>query len=151
MTVEEDKSPSAGAGQSNRTGPLAFSSSPFGKLIGVLIVAAGVIGAVYFASSIKTATEGTASSGEVAEVVPADSTGENSSAPTDSIIHPDALPGFETKGLTDKQRLWLYHKASLEECSCGCGMNVAQCRVEDPTCPVSPGRARELVEEAAQI
>jgi hypothetical protein len=36
----------------------------------------------------------------------------------------------------------------LEECGCGCGWNVAECRINDPNCPKSPGRAIEMVAEA---
>ena len=58
------------------------------------------------------------------------------------------LPGFETAGLTKNQLRWLYHRARLEQCGCGCGWNVAECRINDPNCPKSPGRAVELVAEA---
>jgi len=58
------------------------------------------------------------------------------------------LPGFDTVGLTPGQMRWLYHKARLEQCSCGCGWNVAECRINDPNCPKSPGRAKEMVAEA---
>ena len=151
MTLEEEKTLTTGAGQSDRTGPLAFSVSPFGKLIGVLILAAGVIGAVYFVSSIQKEPVENAPTAEMTVTSPTDSTLNANAAPTDSIIGPEDLQGFDTEELTNKQRLWLYHKAYLEECSCGCGMNVAQCRVEDPTCPVSPGRSVELVKEASKI
>jgi hypothetical protein len=60
------------------------------------------------------------------------------------------LPGFDTEGLTPGQMRWLYHHARLEQCSCGCGWNVAECRINDPNCPKSPGRAKELVAEAKQ-
>ena len=58
------------------------------------------------------------------------------------------LPGFDTEGLTPRQLRWLYHKARLEECGCGCGWKVAECRINDPNCPKSPGRAVEMVAEA---
>jgi hypothetical protein len=58
------------------------------------------------------------------------------------------LPGFDTQGLTPGQLNWLYHKAHLEQCGCGCGWNVAECRINDPNCPKSPGRAKEMVAEA---
>lgn len=71
-----------------------------------------------------------------------------------TISKPDAqitaadLPGFDTEGLTPGQLNWLYHKANLEECGCGCGWKVAECRINDPNCPKSPGRAKEMVAEA---
>jgi hypothetical protein len=59
-----------------------------------------------------------------------------------------ALPGFDCDGLTPGQIRWLYHRAHLEQCSCGCGWNVAECRINDPNCPKSPGRSKEMVAEA---
>jgi len=109
----------------------------------VLVTAAGIIGGVYFVSRIKPTDPAPAISSQTNET--------QATAPADSVIGPDALPGFETGQLTDRQRLWLFHKANLEQCSCDCGMTVAQCRLEDPNCPVSPDRAREMVEEAAKI
>jgi hypothetical protein len=58
------------------------------------------------------------------------------------------LPGFDCDGLTPGQIRWLYHKAHLEQCSCGCGWSVADCRINDPNCPKSPGRSKEMVAEA---
>jgi hypothetical protein len=112
----------------------------------VLVVAAVLFGAAYFLGGLEPVPRETT---EVADV-PAFPSGEPppETAPADTVIDPEDLPGFETAHLTNGQRLWLYHRAHLEECGCGCGMTVAQCRVEDPTCPESPGRARELVREA---
>jgi hypothetical protein len=111
----------------------------------VLVAAAGIIGGVYFVSGIEPA----GTEPEPANTSQSDET--QVAAAADSVISRDDLPGFDTGQLTDRQRLWLYHKANLEQCSCDCGMTVAQCRVEDPTCPVSPGRAAEMVEEALKI
>ena len=68
--------------------------------------------------------------------------------PTTAKITAADLPGFDTEGLTPGQLNWLYHKAHLEQCSCGCGWNVAECRINDPNCPKSPGRSKEMVAEA---
>lgn len=115
----------------------------------VVFVAMAVTGGgAYFVHQLRSGTRPPAGAAALEPAPPADSAAN--AAPLDSIIRPADLPGFETEGLSDGQRLWLYHQAHLEQCSCGCGMNVAQCRVEDLTCPVSPGRARELVAEAAR-
>jgi len=58
------------------------------------------------------------------------------------------LPGFDTEGLSPGQLRWLYHKSHLEQCGCGCGWNVAECRINDPNCPKSPTRAKQMVAEA---
>ena len=146
--MESNSSPPAGRSDGN--GPLSASASMIGRLVIVLVISVGVIGGVYFYSRLSPVKEGTRVQESAPSIAQDDSGNAVSSAPTDSIIGPDDLPGFETEHLSNTQRLWLYHQASLEECSCGCGMNVAQCRIEDPTCPVSPGRAEELVKEAEQ-
>jgi hypothetical protein len=33
---------------------------------------------------------------------------------------------------------------NTEHCSCGCGLTVAQCRIQDPTCDVSLPQARKI-------
>ena len=38
-------------------------------------------------------------------------------------------------------------RMNVEPCSCGCGLTVAQCRIEDPTCDVSLPQARQIAEE----
>jgi hypothetical protein len=110
---------------------------------------AAVAAGAWFARSLQAPQEPAAPDTAHVHAAPHDSAGAPFAA-TDSVVAAADLPGFDTAGLTDAQRLWLYHQAHLEKCGCGCGMNVAQCRVEDPTCPESPGRARELVEEAKQ-
>lgn len=112
-----------------------------------LVAAALLSGTAYFLGGLER-VEPEATEESEAAAVSADSA--HFPAPVDSIITPEDLPGFETAQLTNRQRLWLYHRAHAEECGCGCGMTVAQCRVEDPTCPKSPGRAKELVREAEQ-
>ena len=144
MTVEKDPSPSGSSG-AEPSGRLAVLGSPAARLAWVLVAAAGIIGGVYFLSGLEPSGEDP----DLAATSQPEKT--QAAAPADSVISPDDLPGFDTEYLTDRQRLWLYHRANLERCSCDCGMTVAQCRIEDPTCPVSPGRAREMVEEAAEI
>jgi hypothetical protein len=68
--------------------------------------------------------------------------------PANAQITAADLPGFDCDGLTPGQIRWLYHKAHLEQCSCGCGWNVAECRINDPNCPKSPQRSKEMVAEA---
>ena len=36
-------------------------------------------------------------------------------------------------------------KLNDEGCTCGCNLTVARCRVDDPSCPISLPRAKEIV------
>ena len=57
------------------------------------------------------------------------------------------LPGVNTTKLTPEQRLVALHKFNAEECSCGCKLTLAQCRINDPACSLSKDRAAAIVAE----
>lgn len=55
-------------------------------------------------------------------------------------------PPFPT--LPRDQKLRVLARMNTEECSCGCKLSVAACRMNDPTCKVSAERTREMVAAA---
>lgn len=57
------------------------------------------------------------------------------------------LPGVNTTKLTPEQRLVALHKFNAEECTCGCKLTLAQCRINDPACGLSKDRAATIIEE----
>jgi len=57
------------------------------------------------------------------------------------------LPGVNTTKLTPEQRLVALHKFNAEECTCGCKLTLAQCRINDPACGLSKDRAAAIVAE----
>jgi thiol-disulfide isomerase/thioredoxin len=56
-----------------------------------------------------------------------------------------SIPGIDLSKLTKEQRVAAIEKLNDEPCTCGCNQTVARCRVDDPTCPVSLPRAKELI------
>jgi protein-disulfide isomerase len=56
------------------------------------------------------------------------------------------LDGVDLSGLTDEQTQLALKVLNDTDCTCGCGMRVAQCRVEDQNCPRSPILARAIVD-----
>jgi len=60
------------------------------------------------------------------------------------------LPGVSFDGLTDAQKKVALHRLNAENCTCGCKLTLAECRINDSTCPVSLKIAAEVVKEAAQ-
>lgn len=56
------------------------------------------------------------------------------------------LPGVDLKGLTDAQRKEALKRMNSEGCTCGCQMTVAQCRLLDPSCPISKGMAGKIIQ-----
>ena len=58
----------------------------------------------------------------------------------------DALPAVDFTGLTSAQKATALKILREHDCSCGCGMKMAQCRVQDPSCSYSRGLASVVVE-----
>ena len=52
--------------------------------------------------------------------------------------------------LSSAQRAEALKMLREEGCPCGCGMKLAQCLVDDPTCPVSPRLGKHVAELAAR-
>jgi hypothetical protein len=44
-------------------------------------------------------------------------------------------------------RAKVLEQLNSEHCSCGCGLTLAQCRIDDPTCSVSLPLAQALVKK----
>jgi thiol-disulfide isomerase/thioredoxin len=59
------------------------------------------------------------------------------------------IPGIDLSGLTPDARAKVLAALNSEHCTCGCGLTLAQCRVDDPTCDVSLPIARDLVKKIA--
>jgi thiol-disulfide isomerase/thioredoxin len=60
------------------------------------------------------------------------------------------IPGIDLKKLSRDQRIAAIQKLNDEGCTCGCNLTVARCRVDDPSCPVSLPRAKEIVAAIAK-
>lgn len=58
------------------------------------------------------------------------------------------LPGVDFKGLTAEQKKVALRRMNAENCTCGCGLTVSQCRVNDSECPTSKGIAAQIVKDA---
>jgi protein-disulfide isomerase len=57
----------------------------------------------------------------------------------------DTLPGVDMNGLTNAQKASALKLIRGRDCSCGCSMKVAQCRIADPSCSFSTGLAQVIV------
>jgi thiol-disulfide isomerase/thioredoxin len=60
------------------------------------------------------------------------------------------IPGIDLKKMSKDQRIAAIQKLNDEGCTCGCNLTVARCRVDDPSCPVSLPRAKEIVAAIAK-
>jgi len=59
------------------------------------------------------------------------------------------LREVDLSSLTGERRDQALKALNTEHCTCGCGLTLAQCRVDDPTCDVSLPIARDLVKKIA--
>lgn len=57
------------------------------------------------------------------------------------------LPGVDFKGLTPDQKQEALKRLNTQECNCGCTLTLAQCRINDTTCPVSKDLAAKVVKD----
>ena len=55
------------------------------------------------------------------------------------------IPGLDLTSLTPAQRTTALKRLNEEKCGCGCGLTIAQCRINDSTCAVSPPLAEKIV------
>lgn len=57
------------------------------------------------------------------------------------------IPGLDLAALTADQKTTALKRLNTEQCGCGCNLTIAQCRINDSTCAVSPGLAEKIVAE----
>jgi thiol-disulfide isomerase/thioredoxin len=59
------------------------------------------------------------------------------------------LPDVDFSGLTPEQKKVALRRLNSESCDCGCRLTLAQCRINDTSCPVSQKLAAKVVKEVA--
>ena len=59
------------------------------------------------------------------------------------------IPGVDLAKLSPEARAKVLEQLNSEHCTCGCGLTLAQCRIDDPSCNVSLPIAQELVKRVA--
>ena len=60
-----------------------------------------------------------------------------------------SIPGVDLARLTPAKRTEAIKALNADDCTCGCGLTVAECRINDPTCSVSLPTAQKMVEKIA--
>jgi thiol-disulfide isomerase/thioredoxin len=59
------------------------------------------------------------------------------------------IPGIDLSALPGERRAEALQALNSEHCTCGCGLTLAQCRLDDPDCSVSLPLAQALVKKIA--
>jgi thiol-disulfide isomerase/thioredoxin len=57
------------------------------------------------------------------------------------------VPGLKLDALGSEKKTAALKRLNTELCGCGCGLTVAQCRINDPSCAVSLPTAEKIVKE----
>jgi hypothetical protein len=57
------------------------------------------------------------------------------------------LPGVDFSKLTAAQKTAALRQMNAKSCDCGCGLTLAQCRINDSACRVSLALAAEVVQK----
>jgi thiol-disulfide isomerase/thioredoxin len=57
------------------------------------------------------------------------------------------IPGLGLDQLSAQQKTAALKRLNTEQCTCGCGLTVAQCRINDPSCETSLPIAKKIVED----
>jgi len=59
------------------------------------------------------------------------------------------LPGVSFAGLTPEQKKAALRELNSKSCNCGCQLTLAECRINDTSCPISTGLATKIVRNIA--
>ncbi len=60
------------------------------------------------------------------------------------------IPGLDLTALTAEQRQEVLRRLNTENCTCGCGLTLATCRINDSACVVSRPLADQVVKEVSR-
>jgi hypothetical protein len=58
------------------------------------------------------------------------------------------IPGIDLDRLTPEARTAVLTKLNAESCTCGCGLTLAACRINDPSCSISLPLAQKIAAAA---
>jgi len=72
---------------------------------------------------------------------------DNKDAVLKSNARATEIPGVDLAALTPEQKTAALNRLNDEPCDCGCGLTIAQCRINDSTCAVSPKLAEKILAE----
>jgi thiol-disulfide isomerase/thioredoxin len=68
----------------------------------------------------------------------------------DNVAEVASIPGVDLSGLPADKRGAALEKMNTDACACGCGLTVARCRIDDPSCGVSLPMAKQIVASFAK-
>ena len=104
----------------------------------------------------RTELETLALSGTAPDIVVTDAEDEDKTrmeeakARVQNAAQANKIPGVDLAALSPGARAKVLQQLNSEHCTCGCGLTLAQCRIDDPTCSVSLPLAQALAKKIAE-
>ena len=74
---------------------------------------------------------------------------DSNSLSDERIAEIKSVPGVNLEKVSSERRPDVLRALNKESCTCGCGLTVAKCRVDDPSCPVSLPLAQAMADKYA--
>ena len=74
---------------------------------------------------------------------------DSNSLSEERIAEIKSVPGVNLEKVSSERRPDVLRALNKESCTCGCGLTIAKCRVDDPSCPVSLPLAQAMADKYA--
>ena len=75
---------------------------------------------------------------------------ENNTTRLVNAAHATSIPGLDLSELTPDQKERVLQRLNEDGCPCGCSLTLAQCRINDSSCGISPPLAERVVREIVE-
>lgn len=68
----------------------------------------------------------------------------------ENAAHATTIPGLDLSSLSPEQKRTALQRLNAESCTCGCGLTLAQCRINDASCAFSLPLAKQAVDDVVR-
>jgi thiol-disulfide isomerase/thioredoxin len=120
--------------------PTSFVVDPQGRIVQTHV---GLISPAVFEQEVRHLTS-------LPTTVTVDLIDENETTRLANAAHATEIPGLDLSELTPSQKEQVLQRLNEDGCPCGCSLTLAQCRINDSACGISPPLARKVVAEVVE-
>lgn len=117
--------------------PTSFIVDPEGRIVQTHI---GLVSPVVFEQGVRHLTS-------LPTTVSVELIDENQTTRLSNAAHATEIPGLDLSELTPAQKERVLQRLNEDGCPCGCSLTLAQCRINDSSCGISPPLAEKVVAE----
>ena len=117
--------------------PTSFIVGPEGRIVQTHV---GLIGPAVFEQEVRHLTA-------LPTTVNVELIDDNDTTRLVNAAHATSIPGLDLSELTPDQKERVLQRLNEDGCPCGCSLTLAQCRINDASCGISPPLAERVVAE----